>query len=264
MIDPAVRQIYRSRWDAERQKMGFLDIQKEEFAKEGIARHLPSLTVRVVILPGDPLNEFIEFDHTFWSWWKTDQQPPFDALPEEWGPIIPTTSAAVRRRSFSDDPWKWDSYIALYRHGGLDMGLGRDGAAPLDDNRRIFLLLRIIGCVWTVFHFYRECIDRFKINGPWECSIVLLGTKNGMLGGFGSGWAPYNDPYANPIPCPDQNLWWRRELDEWPSADGIRDLAFGVGGWIEESWGMRLCRFLAHNGPLAGKFDAISYRNNYR
>ena len=52
------------------------------------------------------------------------------------GHVIPTTNAAVRYHPLSDKPWNWDSYIALYRHGGLDMGLGRDGAGATQEGKR--------------------------------------------------------------------------------------------------------------------------------
>jgi hypothetical protein len=263
-MDEMPREMYRARWRRERERLGVSDISQQDFAKAAIARFVPNLTVRFVVLGADPDREWIDFDPDFWSWWKTNQASPFDAAPEEWGSTMPTTNAAVRRRPFSNDPWSWDSYIALYRHGGLDVGLGRDGAVPLNEKRRIFFLLRIVGRIWTALHLYSECIKHLNIEGPWECSLALLGTKDALLGNFASGWAPYNDPYANPVPCQEQNLWWRREIDNWPSPDGMRDLAFRVGAWIEDSWGMSSRRFLAHNGPLAGKFDVITYRNSSR
>ena len=83
------------------------------------------------------------------------------------------------------------------------MGLGRDGAAVTSDHKRIFRLVGIVGRLWSALDLYREAVERFEINGPWECSVALLGTSGSMLGNFATGWAEYPDPDANPLSCPE-------------------------------------------------------------
>jgi hypothetical protein len=260
MIDDAGREIHRSRWRREREKLVFTDVGQANFANGVLGQYVPNLTVRLVVLPADPERELIEFDKEFWSWWKTNHENPLDGQPYDWGRLIPTTNAAVRFRSRSDDPWHWDSYFALYRHGGLDMGLGRDGGGATRDGQRVFRLIRIVGLLWIAFNLYGLCVERFKINGPWECSVGLLQTLGGALSNFATGWLQHPDPEANPYPCPEPNLWRRLELNEWPTQDAAKDLAFSFGGWIENSWGMQVRRFLERSGPLEGKFDASCYR----
>jgi len=261
MINPSLREVYRSRWRRQREGIRLLDVQQDAFAAGGLGVYTPDLAVRLVVLPGDPENEWIDFNDQFWEWWKGQQKGPFDGIPSRWDRSRSMASAAVRYRPLSDDSSKWRAYLALYRHGGLDVGLGHDGARQLDENTRIFVLLAIVGSVWTALHLYTEAVARFKINGPWECSAALLRTKGAKLGGFGTGWAQYNDPDANPLPCLEPNLWWRREMDKWPQPAGIRDLAYSIGSWIEDSWGMRCRRFLALTGALAGQFDTVAYRS---
>lgn len=74
MTDDAVREIYRSRWRREREKLGFIDIRQPGFATGGLGQYVPNLAVRLVILGGDPERERIEFDNEFWSWWKTNHE----------------------------------------------------------------------------------------------------------------------------------------------------------------------------------------------
>ncbi len=260
MTNDAIREIYRSRWRREREKLVFIDGRQPNFANGGLGRYVPNLTIRLVILSADPERELIDFDKEFWSWWKLDHESPFGGPSHDWGRVIPTTNAAVRCRSLSNDPWKWDSYFALCRHGGVDMGLGHDGAGATQEGKRVFRLVRIVGRLWNALKVYGLAVERFKINGPWECSVALLGTLGGGLADFATGWLQYPDPEANPYPCPEPNLWRRWELDEWPAQEATRELAFSVGDWIENSWGMLLRRFIARSGPLEGQFDASCYR----
>jgi hypothetical protein len=260
MSDAALWEIYRSGWRRERERLGLLDTRQEDFATGGLGQYVPNLTVRLVILPADPERRLIEFDKEFWEWWKTGQGSPFGEPLEDWSRGIPTTNAAVGRQSLSSDRWKWDSYYALYRHGGGDMGLGRDGGRLVNDGKPLFFLLRIVGRVWTALHMYETAVVRYKINGPWECSVAILRTLEGRLGDFATGWLDTTDPDENPYRCPEPNLCGRWELEDWPSPEQTQDFAFKIGGWIENSWGMQSRRFIARSGPLEGRFDTSHYQ----
>jgi hypothetical protein len=258
VTDEVVKELYRTRWRRAREALGLVDPERDSFATGGLGGHVPQLTVRLLVLPADPEVNRIEFDEALWEWWKGTRQSPFEGSPIDWGNfLLPTSSAAVRCVSVTEE--KWDSYLALSRYGGLDMGLGRDGAAERD-GVRVFWLVRTVGRLWAALQLYREIVARFDIVGPWECSVALVNTRGGSLGNFGSGWAEYPDPRANPRACSEPNLLFRRELIEWPGPDETRALAFSFGAWIEDSWGMQCRRFIAHGGPLAGKFDAARYR----
>lgn len=137
-MDDASREIHRSRWRREREKLGLMDVRQEAFAKGGFGQYVPNLTVRLVVLGADPERELINFDNEFWSWWKTDRETPFGTGRNDWGHVTPTPNAAVRHHRHLNKSWIWDSYVALYRHGGLDVGLGGDGAAVMADKKMCF------------------------------------------------------------------------------------------------------------------------------
>lgn len=261
MTDKALRELHRTRWRRAREALKLVDPQNKDFATGGLGRHVEQLSVRLLILPGDPEHDAVGFDESLWSWLKGEFESPFEGRPTDWGQHpLPTTAAAVRCLQISADRWNWDSYLAIHRHGGLDMGVGVEGGRDTDGNRRAFWLLRIVGRSWAAFHIHGEVVRRFGVKGPWECSVALLRTFGAVLGDFGTGWAEYGDPRANVGSCPEPNLLWRRELDSWPGPDETRQQAFGFGAWIEDSFGSQRRRFLARDGKLAGQFDWLRYR----
>lgn len=261
MSDEAIRELFRTRWRRTREALKLVDPQREDFASGGLGRCVEHLTARLVILPRDPEQDVVEFDQNLWSWLRSEFESPFAGQPTDWGRhTLPTTAAAVRCIQVSAERQSWDSYLAICRHGGLDMGVGVEGGRDIDSSeRRAFWLLRIVGRIWSALHLYGEAVRRFGVKGPWECSVALRKTSGASLGHFGTGWIEYGDPRANARTCPEPNLLWRREFDAWPGADETKHVAFGVGAWIEDSFGSQSRRFLAHDGQLAGQFDWQRY-----
>lgn len=201
-------EMQRAVWRRARQPLRLLDPDSDDFATGGLARHIPDLSVRGLVLPGDPEAEALEFDEELWGWWLTNWPNPFNRSTTAWGSAShPTAQAAVRHDQPSDDPWKWDVYVALHRHGGLEFGLGRAVTSKAND-RRIFLLIPIIGRVWAALHLYREVVNRFNLKGPWELSVALRRTGGAQLGGLGEGWLePWDFRGGDTLPtCPEPNL----------------------------------------------------------
>lgn len=261
MTDEAWRELHRTRWRRAREVVKVTDVQGTDFATGGLARHVERLSVRLLILPGDPEGHAVEFDQAFWSWLKSEFRSPFEGQSTHWGQhMLPTTDAAVRCVQISADRWEWDSYLGIYRNGGLDVGFGDDGGRDVGGDRRAFWLLRIVGRIWAALDIYGDAVGRFGVKGPWECSVALRRTFGAALGNFGAGWAEYGDPRANTRLCPEPNLLWRRELDAWPGSEGTQQLAFAVGAWIEDSFGSQDRRFIACAGKLAGQFDWQRYQ----
>lgn len=253
MTDEASREVNRVRWGRAREALKLVDCQGGDVATGGLGRHVEHLSVRLLILLGEPEHDVVDFDQRLWSWLKSDFESPFEGQPTDWGQhTLPTTAAAVRCLQISAERWSWDSYLAFYRHGGLDMAFGVEGGRDIDGNRRAFWLLRIVGRSWAARHLYGDAIRRFRVKGPWGGWVALRKTFGAALGDFGAGWAEYGDPRAHTRPCPEPNLLWRRELDTWLGPEETKQLAFAIGSQSR--------RFLARDGRLAGQFDWRRYR----
>lgn len=61
--------------------------------------------------------------------------------------------------------------------------------------------------------------------------------------------------------CPDPYVLIRREVFEWPNAEGQQSLAFELGGNVEDAFGFAGRRFLARVEPGAGSFDVSRYQS---
>lgn len=151
--------------------------------------------------------------------------------------------------------------MAVHRNGCLELELGKFGAVDGADKNRYFRLTYSVGQIWCALAFYQEIIDRFSLSGPWEISCALRKTEGAILSNFAEGWAePGHGFLSDNRALVEPNLLCRLELDELPSADGIRELAFSFGGWMEDAWSHRERRFLSQRGSSIGQFDTTAYR----
>ncbi|MBI4494726.1 MAG: hypothetical protein HY690_18275 [Chloroflexi bacterium] len=257
--DLDARDRQRERWRRARESLRLVDPEAEDFATGGLAaRFVTDPGVRLLILPADPEAWLLEFDEGFWQWWLQEWPDPVTGRPTGWGRDgRPTSRAALRLRSqASNDRWK--SYLALYRHGGLELELGREGMVPAPGGGYV-RLINIVGRAWGAMDLYRDVIRRFDIAGPWEVSLALCKADRAHLEHFGEGW-PEPEKFWNEVPgCREPGLLFRQELSAWPDADGVRVLAFKIGGWLEDAWEQTARRFLVRDGPLAGQFDKARY-----
>jgi hypothetical protein len=251
-------ELRRGRWRRARQALHLLDPSTEDFGDGGLARFVVERSARLLILPADPEAILIEFDEDLWSWWLQDRLDPVTDMSMSWGTQHkPSSTAVVRFDSYREEGW--ESYLALHRHGGLELELGANATYSTRDKQRGFRLIYMVGHIWGALHLYREVVERFGIEGPWEVSLALQQTAGAMLGNLGHGWAPPEASVYNIPTCLEPGALLRQEIDDWPSGDEIRSLAFTVGGWVEDLWGSRDRRFLARGGDLTGLFDSRQY-----
>jgi hypothetical protein len=249
----------RERWRRKRQELGLTDLEAEDFGGAGLARHVKDRAARLLILPADPERSDISFVGDFWNWWETDRSDPANGSVTRWGSLNRSCSSAALRIE-ERSTMEWRRYIAVHRSGALEMVLGRDGAFDLENPaRRMFRLTVIVGRVWAALSLYRAVIERHDPHGPWEVGLALLRTDGAILCCFGRDWREPTDVYGPFGHCFERNVWISRELTAWPTEDGIKDLAFDLGGRIEDAWGVRERRFLFRNGERAGEFDAAKY-----
>ena len=151
---------------------------------------------------------------------------------------------------------------------GLEFGLGRVGStgwrrSAEEEEVRVFFLTSIVGRIWVALTLYAELQQRFSIEGPWEVTVALRDSLNGVLGNVAAGWEePERTFPREELPrCPDPNVLVRREVTSWNDDDFPRSLAFDLGANIEDAFGFEGRRFLARIEPDVGLFDASRYRS---
>ena len=239
----------RDRWRLARRRIGQSTCAGVE--PSGLAHRVQDLSARLLILPEDPFATQLSFDPEFWDWWTTEGQVPFDTR-VPWTRTEPTTDAAVKYKQGSSG---WDAYLAMYRHGGVEVGW--NPAWSSGQRRRYLGLVRTVGLVWIGASAQAAAVRRLDPSGPWELTLVLYETRGVLLAGFGSGWAePHLDAAFGLRPQQETRIMVRRELDVFPESEmDVQELAFDLGGRIEDAWGMKHRRFLDRVGDLKGQFN---------
>lgn len=250
-------ELYRKRWRRARSKFRLTNPDADDFGTGGLAKFVAVPSVRFLILPTDPENEFIEFDEEFWTWWLETRTDPVPGRRAEWGHNLRPTAHAALRTGYPENG-NWAHHLALFRHGGLEVELGSTGYREWN-GKKVFFLIWTVGRLWAAMDLYRSVIDRFGLRGPWEASLAMRQTGGSFLGNFGEGWAEPHSHEYEARPCAESHVFMRREIDAWPTGDGVRELAFSFGARMEDAWGVRQRRFLAHRGDLAGQFDSRRY-----
>lgn len=252
----------RAGWRRWRAGPDLTDTESESFGDGGLARLIPDRTPRFLIVPSDPGAHLAEFDADFWEWWGSESSDPSTGGPTSWGPHkVPTADAAVFGTDYGESGWS--RYLALYRNGALEAGLGEHGSREVREQQRIFWLSRIVGRCWAAATRYVDVVQRFELEPPFEVCLVLRETRGAALGGFAEGWAEPGSFEHIAEPCAVPNLLIRREYLDWPaSPDALQAMAFSLGAQVEDAWGVTQRRFLAHRGDYEGNFDprAASWR----
>ena len=256
-LDVHTQELQRERWRRQRDRLSLLDPQGADFGTRGLAVKIASPTLRFLILPGNPENELVEFDATFWQWWLDPWPDPATGEPIIWRNHRPAATAAVLGNGPEE---QWESYLALHRSGALELVMARGVTYELPD-ARAFSLLNMVGRLWATLGRYREVVERFTPEGPWEVSLALRETEGTTLGCVAEGWREPSGRLSGPV-CAEVALLRTRELWEasWSDATGVQQLAFNFGAWIEDAWGCQFRRFLVRIGDRAGQFDAMRYR----
>jgi hypothetical protein len=253
----------RRLWLQARAPLRLVDPDADDFSTGGLASRVNEPTVRLLLLPADPDAWLIDFDAAFWAWWTQDGEDPITGEPTQWGyQSLPTDSAGLQ--AVIVDQGRLTRYLAVHRKGALEFELGDHGAhtyqtAGMKTALRVFRLMTIVGRVSAALRLWTDIRTRLGLNGPAELSLALRDTHAAALGNVAQGW---QDPGPEGIgrQCPAKHLFLRRDVWDWPDEVRQLDLAFSIGGWIEDAWGYPERRFLARSGPSAGQFDQSKYR----
>lgn len=236
------QEMLRARWRRARQPLLLLDPHADNFANGGLARRVTEPSVRLLVLPPDPEDHQVEFDDDFWAWWRHERHDPTSGQRISWWPFHEPTSTAAAS-FFTRREGTWENYLALHRHGGLEMELGTDPIYS-SDGRRGFRLSFIFGRVWTGLGVYGDAVQRYDLRGPFEISLALRNTEGAILGNVARGWSEPGSGFTDVRTCAEPGLLLRREVTEWPDAAGTRSLAIRLGAWLEDCWGYTDRRFL--------------------
>lgn len=257
MIQRAELEWFRRRWRDYLRRLGLPDPRGQgEHAPSGLARRVADLSTRIVILPVDPLATRLEFDAEMWEWWSQVQSTPFSDHSLIWNESVPTAHAAVHARTGTEG---WSTYLAVHRHGGVEVGTTDTYEAR---GYKCFRLIRTVGLLWLAVATEAEVLHHVELDGPWVVILAMHDTEGSVLADVAKGWREPTHPGASTLPkCPDPHVVIREEVESWPEdVDERRNLAFRLGGRVEDAWGLKQRRFIARDGDLEGEFDWREWR----
>ena len=259
-----VVELQRTRWRRAREGRGMTVGLEDAFARRGLAARMKNTSARFLVIPSDPDSFKIDFTDGFWQWWQTPPKDPFGESSTSFGSHHgPASDAAVMYEpdyKAGDDSRVWEEYVGLTRTGELEFGLSRTASASSGD-QRFFFLLNIVGRVWVAVSRYAEVVSKYRLTGPFETSIAIVGTAGSGLSNLATGWKdPMKGTWHNGFPvCLDEHLLFLRELSRWPDEEGCKVLALEFAERIVNAWGVTDRTFLARSGKWQGEFDVSQY-----
>jgi hypothetical protein len=240
----------RARWWRYRSAQRLTLEAGDEFALGGLARQVDSLDLRLLFLPGDPEADAVPLDSETLGWLKEPRPAPYGGPSPQWGQRDRgTSSALVVYDQFREDRG-WERYLALHRHGGIDLAFG--GLTYEVSDRKVFPLRHSVGIVWIAAALQSEAAERWRFDLPCELAVALRTTNGAILGGFAEGWAEPGRGLWEFTPCIEDHVLFRWELEDKVDAENV---AMALGDRLEQAFGSTHGRHLAYRGDHAGHFD---------
>jgi hypothetical protein len=222
----------------------------DEFARGGLAGYVDAPDFRVMLLPADPQADPVLLDSDALDWLKEPRPTPYGARTPRWGQRNRATSRALVIYEQHSDDGGWEQYLALHRHGGVELAFGTIAYEVRDT--RIFPLRHMVGLVWTAAGLQSEVAKRWDVHPPFELTVALRTTNGAALGGFAEGWTEPQQGLWGFTTCIEDHILLRWELDD--KIDG-ETLAMAAGDRLEQAFGSTHRRHLAHQGEYQGRFD---------
>jgi hypothetical protein len=247
----------RERWQRHRAEQAMTPDVGDQFACGQLGGLVDGLDFRVLFLPSDPAGDAISLDQEVLNWLKQQRESPYGGGYPSWGYLDRATNGAlIQYQPFRDDK-AWSRYLALHRHGGLEVGIGHFAYEfrpylQEDGGTRIFPLRPMVGLIWTLAALQADVVNRWQISGPFEITIALSRTRKATLGTFAEGWPEPGQGLFDFTTCLDENVLLRHESDKLPEPE---QLAVDLGDRLEQVFGTVHRRHLARRGEFEGRFD---------
>lgn len=143
----------RAEWRAYREHLGLAEgTPSDQFARGGLAALAEPLDLRIVVLPADTTaTHVVPLDSDTDAWLSEQRPSPHGGRSIEWGQTTYATSYALARASWYRDDQLWSQYIAVHRHGGIEVG---DTSVTWEPRgQRAFALRRTVAAIWTALSF---------------------------------------------------------------------------------------------------------------
>lgn len=240
----------RARWIAYREERALTVGAGGSFAIGGLGERVSDLDIRMLFLPSDPHAAAISLNAETLTWLKEERQSPYSGGPVMWGHQTRATSSALVLHDQYGDDGGWNRYLALHRHGGLELASGKCSYEM--EGTQVFHLRHIVGLVWSALALQGEANSRWQIAAPFELTVSLRDTTGAALGGFAEGWREPGRDLFELSTCIEDNVLLRWELDDGLE---VEEIALDVGDRIEQAFGTTGRRHLAHRGEYEGRFD---------
>jgi hypothetical protein len=239
----------RARWWRYRTGQRLTIEAGEDFALGGLARYADDPDLRLVFLPSDPDGDPVPLGSETLDWLKEPRPTPYGGRPPRWGHRNRATSSAlVIYEQYRDDAG-WGQYLALHRHGGVELTHG-NLAYPVRATR-VFALRQIVGLTWIAAALQSKLAERWHVTPPFELTVALRNANAAVLGSFAEGWPEPETVFWDSATCIEDHVLLRWELDRVDA----EVLALAVGDRLEQAFGSTLRRHLANRGDYAGRFD---------
>ena len=220
-----------------------------DFALGGLARQADDLDLRLLFLPDDPEGDRVPLTAETSDWLKERRSALYGGQPPQWGTSNRVTSGALVIYDQRDEG-VWARYLALHRHGGVEIGFARLAYSVRE--MRVFPLRHTVGLAWTTAAPQSEVVNHYRLAPPFELSIALRRTKAAILGDFAEGWKEFGTGLLDPSICIEDDVLLRWELEDEIDPE---KLALALGDRMEQTFGSTFRRHLANRGEYEGRFD---------
>lgn len=235
----------RARW-ARHRDLQRLNIEfGDEFASGGLGRHVESLDFRLLFVPADPEASAVPLDNTTMEWLK-EQCSNAPVLPRHHKRA--TVQALVSYEQQREDRG-WDAYVAVHKHGGVEVGAAISYAVR---DTRVFRLRTAVSMAAAVTRMQIDAAERWQIEPPYELLVALRNARGATLGNFAEGWVEPGQGLFDFEVALEDHVLLRRELHRAFEPESI---AVDVGDDLERAFGTTLRRHLAGRGEHEGRLD---------